>query len=76
MDVYACDGCGYWYDPEAGDEPNGIEPGIPFEDLPHDWVCPDCGAGKEDFYLIPNMDDFEYDDLDDVYVHEQKDEAL
>jgi len=23
-----------------------------FEDLPGEWVCPDCGAGKEDFEPI------------------------
>jgi len=26
-----------------------IPPGTPFEELPDDWVCPICGAGKEDF---------------------------
>ena len=37
------------YDPENGDEDGGIAPGISFEDLPDDWVCPICGAGKSDF---------------------------
>ncbi|MDE5979074.1 MAG: FAD-dependent oxidoreductase, partial [Muribaculaceae bacterium] len=23
---------------------NGIDPGTPFEDLPEDWVCPECGV--------------------------------
>ena len=49
MDTYTCDLCGYEYDPEEGDPENGIPPGTPFEDLPDDWVCPICGAGKEDF---------------------------
>jgi len=39
----------YIYDPEEGDETQGIVPGTPFEDLPDDWVCPDCGVGKELF---------------------------
>ena len=49
MKKYECIVCGYVYDPEEGDPDNGIEPGTAFEDLPDDWVCPDCGAGKEDF---------------------------
>ena len=49
MDKYVCKVCGYVYDPEKGDPDNGIEPGTKFEDLPADWVCPVCGATKEDF---------------------------
>ncbi len=49
MKLYLCDICGYVYDPELGDELSGIEAGVSFDDLPEDWVCPDCGAGKEDF---------------------------
>ena len=44
--------CGYVYDPEEGDYENGIDPGTAFEDLPEDWVCPKCGAGKEYFEKI------------------------
>ncbi|MGD9605115.1 MAG: rubredoxin [Bacilli bacterium] len=49
MDRYVCDVCGYVYDPAVGDETQGIAPGTAFEDLPDDWVCPDCGVGKENF---------------------------
>jgi len=49
MQRYVCVVCGYVYDPELGDEEGGIPPGTPFDDLPDDWVCPVCGAGKEDF---------------------------
>ena len=49
MKSYVCDLCGYVYDPAEGDEDNGVAPGTAFEDLPEDWVCPLCGAGKEDF---------------------------
>ena len=49
MQKYVCDLCGYVYDPAAGDPDNGVEPGTPWEDVPGDWVCPDCGAGKDDF---------------------------
>ena len=49
MDKYVCDVCGYVYDPAAGDPDNGVEPGTAFEDLPDEWVCPECGVGKEEF---------------------------
>ncbi len=49
MDKYQCTVCGYTYDPAKGDPDNGIKPGTKFEDLPADWVCPECGAGKDEF---------------------------
>ncbi len=49
MKKYKCRVCGYVYDPEKGDPDSGIEPGTEFEELPDDWVCPVCGAGKEEF---------------------------
>lgn len=49
MKKYKCCCCNYVYDPENGDPENNIEPGTPFEKLPEDWVCPICGAGKEEF---------------------------
>lgn len=52
MDKYECSVCGYVYDPAEGDPENGIEPGTPFEDLQDDWVCPVCGAGKDEFEKV------------------------
>jgi rubredoxin len=52
MSQYECDRCGYVYDPLKGDLENGIEVGTAFEDLPEDWVCPDCGAPKDEFSKI------------------------
>ncbi len=49
MDKYVCTVCGYVYDPAEGDPEGGIEPGTPFEKLPEDWVCPVCGASKDEF---------------------------
>ena len=49
MDKYVCNICGYVYDPEAGDPDNDVNPETAFEDLPADWVCPVCGASKDDF---------------------------
>lgn len=51
MNRYVCKVCGYVYDPIKGDLDNGIKPGTKFEDLPDDWVCPVCGAGKEEFEM-------------------------
>lgn len=49
LQKYQCTVCLYVYDPAEGDPVNGIEPGTAFEDLPEDWVCPDCGVGKDMF---------------------------
>ena len=49
MGKYKCTVCGYVYDPAIGDPSNGIAPGTAFEDLPDDWVCPECGVGKNMF---------------------------
>ena len=49
MKKYECEPCGYVYDEAAGDSDNGIAPGTKWEDLPADWVCPLCGAGKDEF---------------------------
>ncbi len=49
MSKWECLVCGYIYDPEEGDPEGGIEEGTSFEDLPDDWVCPECGAGKDQF---------------------------
>jgi len=49
MEKYVCTVCGYVYDPEKGDPEGGISPGTPFEELPEDWVCPVCGASKDQF---------------------------
>ncbi len=46
---YVCDICGYVYDPAEGDPDNGVAAGTPFDQIQEDWVCPLCGASKEDF---------------------------
>jgi rubredoxin/flavin reductase (DIM6/NTAB) family NADH-FMN oxidoreductase RutF len=49
MPKYRCTVCGYIYDPEKGDPDSGVKPGVAFENLPDDWVCPVCGAAKSEF---------------------------
>lgn len=44
MKKWKCSVCGYIYD-EAKE-------GVPFEELPEDWVCPVCGAPKSAFNII------------------------
>ena len=46
---YVCGGCGYEYVPELGDEDAEVAPGTLFEKLPEEWVCPECGEGKDMF---------------------------
>ncbi|MEX0374430.1 FAD-dependent oxidoreductase [Spiribacter pallidus] len=46
---YICVVCGYIYDEREGDPEGGLPPGTRFEDIPDDWVCPDCGVSKADF---------------------------
>ena len=46
MKIYMCSVCHYGYNPEIGDPDSGVAPGTSFEDLPKDWLCPMCGAGK------------------------------
>jgi rubredoxin len=49
MKKWRCVVCSYVYDPAVGDPDNGVPPGTAFENIPDDWVCPLCGAGKEEF---------------------------
>ena len=49
MKKYRCDICGYVYDPEVGDDAAGVAAGTSFDDLPDDYECPVCGAGKDEF---------------------------
>ncbi|HOX39183.1 MAG TPA: rubredoxin [Candidatus Brocadiia bacterium] len=52
MEKWECAMCGYVYDPEKGDPDNDVPPGTAFEDIPEDWVCPVCGASKEEFEKV------------------------
>ncbi|MCW8887722.1 MAG: rubredoxin [Gammaproteobacteria bacterium] len=52
MKRYLCEVCGLIYDEEKGLPDEGIAPGTRWEDIPDDWVCPDCGATRDAFILI------------------------
>lgn len=46
---FVCSICGYVYDEALGNPEAGIAPGTQWQDVPNDWICPLCGAGKADF---------------------------
>lgn len=52
MKKYKCLMCQYIYDPAVGDPDNGAPAGTAFEDLSENWVCPECGASKDEFELV------------------------
>ncbi len=52
MKQYMCVICGYVYDEEKGWPEDGIKPGTVWKDVPPNWVCPECGARKEDFEMV------------------------
>lgn len=50
--TYVCVVCGFIYDEAKGLPEDGLLPGTRFENIPDDWMCPDCGVGKDDLELI------------------------
>ena len=48
---WECVICGFIYDEALGLPDHGIAPGTRWEDLPDDWICPQCGSDKRDFEL-------------------------
>ena len=49
MKKYVCTLCGFVYDEEKGLPDEGLAPGTKWEDVPDDFVCPECGVGKDMF---------------------------
>ena len=50
--TWMCLICGWIYDEAAGDPEHDIAPGTPWEAVPMNWTCPECGARKEDFEMV------------------------
>ncbi|WP_299592199.1 FAD-dependent oxidoreductase [uncultured Microbulbifer sp.] len=50
--VWECLVCGWVYDEQKGAPEEGIAPGTRWEDIPNDWLCPECGVGKGDFEMV------------------------
>ena len=47
-----CLGCGFSYDESLGLPEHGLAPGTRWEDVPEEWICPDCGTPKSGFEMI------------------------
>lgn len=47
-----CVVCGFIYREADGLPEEGIAPGTSWDDIPADWVCPDCGVTKMDFEMV------------------------
>src|SRR5690625_3738835 len=56
MSKWECIVCGWMYDEAKADPDNGVPAVTLWEDVPKDWLCPDCGVGKEDFELIEDSE--------------------
>ena len=52
MKSYVCLICGYVYHEDKGVPHEGIAPGTLWADVAEDWLCPDCGAMKDDFEMV------------------------
>lgn len=52
MRKWECVVCGFIYDEAEGLPEEGIAAGTAWEDIPDDWVCPDCGVSKDDFEMV------------------------
>jgi rubredoxin len=52
MKSYMCVICGFVYEEEKGRPEEGIAPGTPWDDVPENWKCPECGATKSDFEMV------------------------
>ena len=52
MKQWRCIVCGFIYDEAKGCPEEGIQPGTAWQDIPDDWLCPDCGVAKSDFEMV------------------------
>lgn len=52
MKKWQCEVCGLIYDEAEGWPDDAIAPGTAWENIPDDWVCPDCSANKDQFEMV------------------------
>ncbi|MDR8268639.1 rubredoxin, partial [Acinetobacter baumannii] len=65
MRKWLCIVCGWIYDEAKGWPADGIAPGTKWEDIPDDWMCPECQVGKADFEML-DITDIEEDEIPQV----------
>ncbi len=65
MRKWLCIVCGWVYDEAKGWPNDGIAPGTKWEDIPDDWMCPECQVGKADFEML-DITDVEEDEIPQV----------
>lgn len=46
MSIYQCSACYFLYNEAEGLPEEGIPQGTRWEDVPEDFVCPECGTPK------------------------------
>ncbi len=49
---YVCVLCGFVYNEAEGLPEEGFPPGTSWDDIPDSWVCPECGASREEFEMV------------------------
>jgi rubredoxin len=50
--TWLCLICGWLYEEKLGVPEEGIPAGTPWDQVPMNWTCPECGARKEDFEMV------------------------
>lgn len=65
MRKWLCIVCGWIYDEAKGWPDDGIAPGTKWEDIPDDWMCPECQVGKADFEML-DITDVESEEIPQV----------
>jgi len=51
MRIWECEICGFIYKESEGLPEEGIPPGTSWDEIPDDWLCPECGISKEYFQM-------------------------
>lgn len=49
---YVCVVCGFVYSEAEGLPEEGFAPGTRWADIPDSWVCPECGATRDEFEMV------------------------
>lgn len=52
MKKWGCTVCGFIYEESSGCPEEDIAPGTVWNDIPDEWLCPECGMTKDDFEIV------------------------